>query len=75
MNRKRDGLRFDDAFRLDLLIDGFVVVELKSVETISAPPRLRVNETNLKSPKQSDEAWKKELASGMMPPEEHVYGT
>jgi GxxExxY protein len=30
-----DGLQFDDAFRVDLLIDGCVVVELKSVETLA----------------------------------------
>jgi GxxExxY protein len=30
-----DGLRFDDAFRIDLLIEGCVVVELKSVETLA----------------------------------------
>lgn len=30
-----DGLRFDDAFRVDLLIEGRVVVELKSVETFA----------------------------------------
>ena len=30
-----DGLRFDDAFRVDLLIEGRVVVELKSVETLA----------------------------------------
>jgi iron complex transport system substrate-binding protein len=29
-----DGLRFDDAFRLDLLIEPKVVVEIKSVETL-----------------------------------------
>lgn len=30
-----DGLQFDDAFRVDLLIEGCVVVELKSVETLA----------------------------------------
>lgn len=30
-----DGLRFDDAFRVDLLIDGCVVIEVKSVETLA----------------------------------------
>jgi GxxExxY protein len=30
-----DGLRFDDAFRVDLLIEECVVVELKSVETLA----------------------------------------
>lgn len=30
-----DGLRFDNAFCVDLLIDGCVVVELKSVETLA----------------------------------------
>ncbi len=30
-----DGLRFDDAFRVDLLIEDCVVVELKSVETLA----------------------------------------
>ncbi len=31
-----DGLQFDDAFRVDLLVGGSVVVELKSVETLAA---------------------------------------
>ena len=30
-----DGLHFEDAFRVDLLIEGCVVVELKSVETMA----------------------------------------
>ena len=30
-----DGLRFEDAFRVDLLIEECVVVELKSVETLA----------------------------------------
>jgi GxxExxY protein len=30
-----DGLRFDEAFRADLLVNGAVIVELKSVETIN----------------------------------------
>jgi GxxExxY protein len=30
-----DGLRFDEGFRLDLLVDGRVVVELKSLERIA----------------------------------------
>jgi GxxExxY protein len=30
-----DGLRFDDAFRVDLLVEGCVVVELKSVENLA----------------------------------------
>jgi len=30
-----DGLHFEDAFRVDLLIEGSVVVELKSVETLA----------------------------------------
>ncbi len=30
-----DGLRFEDAFRVDLLVEGCVVVELKSVETMA----------------------------------------
>ncbi len=30
-----DGIRFDDGFRVDLLIDGRVVVELKSVEKMA----------------------------------------
>ena len=30
-----DGLHFDEGFRADLLVEGRVVVELKSVETIS----------------------------------------
>ncbi len=30
-----DGLRFEDAFRVDLLVEGRVVVELKSVETLA----------------------------------------
>ena len=29
-----DGLRFEDAFRLDLLVEGVVVVEIKSVEKL-----------------------------------------
>lgn len=29
-----DGLQFDDAFRVDLLVDRAVVVEIKSVETL-----------------------------------------
>jgi iron complex transport system substrate-binding protein len=29
-----DGLRFEDAFRLDLLVEGAVVVEIKSVEKL-----------------------------------------
>jgi len=30
-----DGLHFDEAFRADLIVDGKVLVELKSVETMS----------------------------------------
>ena len=30
-----DGLQFEDAFRVDLLLEGCVVVELKSVETLA----------------------------------------
>ncbi|MGA2226903.1 MAG: GxxExxY protein [Syntrophobacteraceae bacterium] len=30
-----DGLRFEVAFRVDLLVEGCVVVELKSVETLA----------------------------------------
>jgi len=30
-----DGLQFDDAFRVDLLVEGCVVVELKSVDTLA----------------------------------------
>ena len=30
-----DGLWFDDAFRVDLLVEGTIVVELKSVETVA----------------------------------------
>jgi iron complex transport system substrate-binding protein len=30
-----DGLRLEDAFRVDLLVEGCVVVELKSVETLA----------------------------------------
>lgn len=30
-----DGLQFNDAFRVDLLVEGCVVVELKSVETLA----------------------------------------
>ncbi|WP_027716774.1 GxxExxY protein [Desulfuromonas sp. TF] len=30
-----DGIRFDDGFRVDLLVEGCVVVELKSVEKIA----------------------------------------
>ncbi len=30
-----DGLRFEEGFRLDLLVEGTVVVELKSVEAVS----------------------------------------
>ncbi len=30
-----DGLQFEDAFRVDLLVEGCVVVELKSVETLA----------------------------------------
>ncbi len=30
-----DGLQFDDAFRVDLLVEECVVVELKSVETLA----------------------------------------
>lgn len=30
-----DGLQFEDAFRVDLLVEGCVVVELKSVETLT----------------------------------------
>ena len=30
-----DGLVFEDAFRIDLLVEGRVIVELKSVETIA----------------------------------------
>jgi iron complex transport system substrate-binding protein len=30
-----DGLRFDEGFRIDLLVDGRVVVELKSVEQLA----------------------------------------
>ena len=31
-----DGMTFEDGFRIDLLVDGRVVVELKSVETLAA---------------------------------------
>jgi GxxExxY protein len=31
-----DGVRFDEAFRADLLVDSKVIVELKSVEALSA---------------------------------------
>jgi GxxExxY protein len=31
-----DGVRFDEAFRTDLLVDSKMIVELKSVETLSA---------------------------------------
>ena len=31
-----DGLLFEDAFRVDLLVEGMVVVELKSVETLAS---------------------------------------
>ena len=31
-----DGIRFDEAFRTDLLVDAKVIAELKSVESISA---------------------------------------
>lgn len=31
-----DGQRFDEGFRLDLLVEGMVLVELKSVETLAA---------------------------------------
>ncbi|HCP91875.1 MAG TPA: GxxExxY protein, partial [Spartobacteria bacterium] len=31
-----DGVRFDEAFRSDLLVDSKVIVELKSVEALSA---------------------------------------
>ncbi|MBU4470936.1 MAG: GxxExxY protein [Desulfobacteraceae bacterium] len=30
-----DGIRFDDGFRVDLLVDGRVVVELKSLEKLA----------------------------------------
>ena len=30
-----DGVRFDEAFRSDLVVDGKVIVELKSVEALS----------------------------------------
>jgi len=30
-----DGMRFEDGFRLDLLVEGVVVVELKSVENLA----------------------------------------
>ncbi len=30
-----DGLRFEDAFRVDLLVEGRVIVELKSVENVA----------------------------------------
>lgn len=30
-----DGMRFDEGLRVDLLVDGVVVVELKSVETLA----------------------------------------
>src|SRR5881392_2628930 len=31
-----DGIRFDEAFRSDLVVDGKVIVELKSLESLSA---------------------------------------
>ena len=34
VNFEYDGLRFDEGFRADLLVEGIVVVELKSVETV-----------------------------------------
>jgi GxxExxY protein len=33
-----DGMSFDDGLRLDLLVEGTLVVELKSVETLAAVP-------------------------------------
>ena len=47
------GLRFDEGFRADLIVNGIVIVELKSVETLSAAHRkqiqtyLRLTETKL----------------------------
>jgi hypothetical protein len=60
MNMKLDWLRFGDAVRVDPLIEVCVVAELKQVEILSAPLRLRVNEMHSKSRKQSDNAWKTE---------------
>ncbi|MFD1034900.1 GxxExxY protein [Sphingomonas hankookensis] len=31
-----DGIRFDAAFRIDLIVDGMILVEVKSVERLSA---------------------------------------
>ena len=36
------GIRFDEGFRADLILNGIVIVELKSVETISAAHRKQI---------------------------------
>jgi iron complex transport system substrate-binding protein len=43
-----DGLQFEHAFVLDLLVDGMVVVEVKSVERLA--PRIRKAAANLSPP-------------------------
>ena len=37
-----DGLRFDEGFRADLIVEGKVILELKSVETLSASHRKQI---------------------------------
>jgi GxxExxY protein len=36
------GVRFDEGFRADLIVNGIVIIELKSVETISAAHRKQI---------------------------------
>ncbi|MFA5263202.1 MAG: GxxExxY protein [Opitutaceae bacterium] len=37
-----NGLQFDEGFRADLIVNGIVIVELKSVETLSAAHRKQI---------------------------------
>jgi GxxExxY protein len=37
-----DGLRFDEGFKADLIIEGKVILELKSVESLSAAHRKQI---------------------------------
>ena len=37
-----DGLKFDEGFRADLIVEGKVVIELKSVESLSATHRKQI---------------------------------
>lgn len=37
-----DGLQFDEGFRADMIVEGMVVLELKSVEALTSSPRKQI---------------------------------